>query len=61
MQDCGSPMDPDSAPPPPDIPVSRAGDLWLCGEGDQVIAYCAVTPLTRSRWRACWAIARLIL
>jgi len=23
--------DPDEAPPPPDAPVSRAGDLWVCG------------------------------
>lgn len=32
----GNPVDPDSAPPPPEHPVSRPGDLWLCGQGPQV-------------------------
>jgi ParB-like chromosome segregation protein Spo0J len=23
--------DPDAAPPPPEVPVARAGDVWICG------------------------------
>ncbi len=30
--DAGLGDDADDAPPPPAVPVSRAGDLWLCGE-----------------------------
>jgi len=61
MGACGNPVDPDSAPPAPDNPVSRPDDLWLCGEGDQVHRVLCGDATDASMWRACWAIARLSL
>ena len=43
-----------AAPPLPENPVSRLGDLWLCGNAPR--ALCG-TPPARRRWRGCWASA----
>jgi ParB-like chromosome segregation protein Spo0J len=48
----------DSAPPLPDHPISRPGDLWVCGPRHMHIVSFARMPRTRRRWRDCWLIAR---
>ncbi len=43
----------DAAPPLPDNPITRAGDLWLCGSTE----CCAGTPPAPRPWPGCWTTA----
>ena len=43
---------PTTAPPLPENPVSRTGDLWLCGRS--TACYAAMRRARRS-WRGSWA------
>ena len=46
--------DPDEAPEPPAEPVSRPGDLWICGEHRVLCGDATVRPTSTSCWTASW-------
>ena len=48
----GGDGDPDEAPEPPADPISRAGDLWICGEHRVLCGDAAVLAGQARDWRA---------
>ena len=61
LEDLLADPDPDDhanvVPDVPDNPVTRPGDLWLCGTVEISIESCAPIPPARMRCRGCWTDA----